>query len=383
MDRANQAMQLETVMTIQAEGLILSAEAEGWQDVAPLLAVPIGSTISLSGVCLSEINGEGKLKVLTLLLPPGSPLQVVNSPPWITTTRLSVILAVASGLMLLFVAWNVVMSNKNRTLKTLVHEKEQAQKDLQLAHTRLEDRVRQRTEQLKQQISARKESELQFKATLTERTRLAQELHDTLEQTLTGVALQMDTATRLVDTCPDEANQHLSLARKLVGQGQTEVRRSVWDLRSRALEQFSLPAVLKASARQLTDGTAIEVTVNAIGAARRLPDIIEDNLLRIAQEGLTNAIKHSGCRHVSIQLSYDPDAVRLEINDDGIGFDSTACAGPSSGHFGLLGISERAKRINAQFSIRSSHGEGTSLCAGISLAPETNPALPIFAGMDV
>src|SRR5882724_12703979 len=84
----------------------------------------------------------------------------------------------------------------------------------------LEDRVKERTAQLKFQKTARKESEVQFKAVLSERTRLAQELHDTLEQTLTGIALQLDTASKLFERNPDGAIRHLELARNLMGQSQ-------------------------------------------------------------------------------------------------------------------------------------------------------------------
>jgi signal transduction histidine kinase len=88
--------------------------------------------------------------------------------------------------------WTITVSKKNSTLKVVVREKEAAQHELQEAHDLLEERIKERTAQLKFQITARKESELQFKAVLTERTRLAQELHDTLEQSLTGIALQLE-----------------------------------------------------------------------------------------------------------------------------------------------------------------------------------------------
>ena len=383
LDRANEAMQVETLMTLQAEGLIISAEAETWDDPVRLASVPLGSVVEATGVCLSEIDEEGKLKLLRLLLPPGQGLRTVTTPPWLTPRRLSISLAIAFGVLFLAMSFNLLMSKKNRTLKTLVREKEQAQEELQLAHRRLEERVRERTEQLKQQITARKESELQFKGVLRERTRLAQELHDTLEQTLTGIALQMDTATRLVERSPGDANHHLMLARTMVGQGQTEVRRSVWDLRSRALEEFDLPAVLAATVRQLTDGTGIEVTVNAKGQVRRLPDLIEDNLLRIAQEALTNVIKHSGATCAVIEMNYRNENVTLEIKDDGTGFEVETCAGPLNGHFGLLGISERVKRVNGRVAIHGLPGRGTTVHVEIPIEAGQDLALPVFAGVDV
>jgi signal transduction histidine kinase len=257
----------------------------------------------------------------------------------------------------------------------LIKEKEIAREELQQAHDHLEERVRERTEQLKFQITARKESELQFKAVLSERTRLAQELHDTLEQTLTGIALQLDTAAKLSETNTDNAHRHVELARNLVAQSQVEVRRSVWDLRSRALEQFDLPGALLTSSKQLSDGTNVRFEVSAKGRVRPLPETIEENLLRIAQEAMTNVIKHSSASRVDIELDYGPQNVGLKIRDNGCGFQTNACAGPADGHFGLLGISERAKRLRGEACITSAAGEGTTIQIHIPIEPEISSAL--------
>src|SRR5205814_8427534 len=174
-----------------------------------------------------------------------------------------------------------------------IQEREKSQLELQRAHDLLEERVIERTEQLRFQITARKESEVQSKAVLAERTRLAQELHDTLEQSLTGIALQIETSAKLFHRNPAGANHHLDLARNLMSQSQVEVRRSIWDLRCRALEQFDLPGALKLSSRQIPDGTSIRVEATARARVRPLPEMVEDNVLRIGPEALTNIIKHS------------------------------------------------------------------------------------------
>src|SRR5258708_24468516 len=100
-------------------------------------------------------------------------------------------------------------------------------------------------------MTARKESELQFRAVLTERMRLAQELHDTLEQTMTGIALQQDLVANQFKQNPASAAHHLKLARSLMRQSQVDLRRSVWGLRSRADEQFNLGNALLTSIRQI------------------------------------------------------------------------------------------------------------------------------------
>ncbi len=108
------------------------------------------------------------------------------------------------------------MVKKNAVLKSLVQERETAQRELQQAHDQLEERVIERTAQLKVEMTARKETELQFRAGLTERTRLAQELHDTLEQSMTGIALQLDMVFNHFESKPANASRHLKLARGLM-----------------------------------------------------------------------------------------------------------------------------------------------------------------------
>jgi signal transduction histidine kinase len=256
-------------------------------------------------------------------------------------------------------------------LKVSIREKEKARLELRQAHDQLEERVKERTAQLKLQISARKELELQSKATLAERTRLAQELHDTLEQSLTGVALQLDTTTKLFEKETDGARHHLELARNLVAESQMEVHRSVWNLRCRALEQFDLRGALLMSSQQITGGSSLRVEMKAQGRIRPLPETVEENLLRIAQEALTNVIKHSGATLTEIELDYGPKNVILQIKDNGKGFAVADCAGPQEGHFGLLGITERAKRLQGEITFSSAPNAGTTVRVRIPIPHES------------
>ncbi len=359
-----------------AERLVYSAEAEVPESDTKLTSVPIGSRIEVTGVCFLQNSADKKLQSLQLLLPDSNSVRVLKEPSWFTAQRLAAGLAILFAVLVVAMSWSVMVSKKNSVLRMLIREREAAQLGLQQAHDQLEERVKERTAQLKFQITARKESEVQFKAVLKERTRLAQELHDTLEQTLTGIALQLDTTSKLFTARPDGANHHLELARGLVAQSQVDVRRSVWDLRSRALEQFDLPGALSASGKQLTDGTNIHFEVSAGGRVRPLPEIIEENLLRIAQEALTNVIKHSQATVVGIQLDYGPQNVTLEIKDNGRGFEREKSAGPGEGHFGLLGISERAKRLGAELSVTSETGHGTTIRIQVPIGENSPDFMP-------
>lgn len=361
---------VRTILMLQSEDLVFTAEAETRQRDTALAEIPIGSIIDITGICFTESGEDKKLKSLQLLLPDADSFRLVEKPSWFTAPRMLAGLAVLLAVALVAVGFTVMVVKRNAVLSKLIREKECAQTELQQAHDLLEERVKERTAQLKFQITARKESELQFKAVLSERTRLAQELHDTLEQSLTGIALQLDTTSKLFQPKPDAASRHLELARDLLSQSQVDVRRSVWDLRSRALEQFDLPGALMTSAKQLTDGTTVRVDFNAKGRVRPLPETVEENLLRIAQEAMTNVIKHSQATLVEVELDYGPKNIVLRVKDNGRGFDPGSTAGPREGHFGLLGISERAKRLGADLTMDSKPGAGTLVVVQVNLDRE-------------
>ena len=350
---------VKTVLLLQSSNLSFTAESETPVEDSRLTGIPIGSRIEVSGVCLTESGDDGRFKSLQVLLPTPGNFRILKAPSWPTPQHVRIALGILFSVLVVGLSWIIMISRKNSELKVLIREKEKAEAELQNAHDQLEARVIERTEQLKIQIAARKESELQFKGVLAERTRLAQELHDTLEQTLASIALQLDTSAKLFRKDSEGAGYHLELGRNILAQSQVDVRRSVWDLRSRALEQFNLRGALVTNSKQLTEGTGISVEVNTKGTVRPLPEIIEDNLLRIAQEGVTNIIKHSRATQAVIDLDYDPQTILLQIADNGHGFAVTDHAGPREGHFGLLGISERVQRLGGKLIITSTPGSGT------------------------
>lgn len=350
-----------TILTLQYSNFLFSVESPVVGSDGEKISVSIGSLVEVSGVCLMKIAEDGKLQSLQILLPDPNNIRILQAPSWWTPQRLLLGLVGLFTVLVVALSWSVMVSRRNAVLQGLIREKEQAQIGLQHANDHLEERVKERTEQLKLQITARQEAEVQFKAVLTERTRLAQELHDTLEQTLTGIALQMDTAAKFAPSDGVRANHHFELARNLVTQSQTEVRCSVWDLRSRSPEQLDLAGLLLKISKQLTDDTSIEVQVHAVGRVRPLPELIEENLLRVAQEALTNIIKHSRAARATITLDYGPHNVILTIADTGVGFVINEQAGPREGHFGLLGISEHTTRLRGKVSITSEPGQGTTV----------------------
>lgn len=374
--RASDKHAMRTILILQSTSLVFTAEIETSEQEAELTGIPIGSTLEVSGVCLTESGDDGKMRSLQVLLPAPGSVHILASPSWFTPRRLLIGFGILASVLIIIASWTVMVSKKNSVLNYLIQERVKAQMELQRAHDQLEERVKERTAELKFQITARKESELQFKAVLAERTRLAQELHDTLEQTLTGIALQLDAAARLYQRNPENAGDRLELARNLMRQSQVELRRSVWDLRCRALEQFDLAGALLRSGRQITYGTGIHFDVETKGQVRALPEVMEENLLRMGQEALTNVIKHSSAKLASMELEFDSEKVILLVKDDGKGFVPENCIGPRDGHFGLLGMTERAKRLGGQVIISSASGSGTTVRIEIPLSASPG-AVPV------
>jgi signal transduction histidine kinase len=144
-----------------------------------------------------------------------------------------------------------------------------------------------------------------------------------------------------------------------------EARRYVWDLRSQDLENKDLPTALNDTARRLTRDREVQAAVQVTGTFRALPSVIENNLLRIAQEAINNSVKHAAARRIMIDLHFDTDALQLRVRDDGCGFDPHGKNG--DGHFGLIGMRERAQEIGGELQIRSEAASGTEVIVNVPL----------------
>jgi len=196
---------------------------------------------------------------------------------------------------------------------------------------------------------------------LEERARLARDIHDTLAQGFTGVIIQLDTAVEaLRDEEPEAAAKHIRLARELARESLTEARRSMHALRPQALEKASFPDALKAIITDTTVGTSLESEFHLKGEPRKLQSSVEENLLHIGQEALANALKHARATEFQAQLSFDSEAVRLELRDNGKGFVVDCVNGRG---IGLIGMKERAQQIGATLAVTSKPGKGTTIVA--------------------
>jgi signal transduction histidine kinase len=298
-----------------------------------------GSRLAITGVCAVDVGNWESL--VTYRQPQGFTLLVRHAPdvvrekaaPWWTPVRIAWMLAVmGAGLFgLLGAVW-------------------------WRGHRRLHEVAR-----------TREAARVQFQAVLGERTRLAREIHDTLAQGFAGISVQLEVLNdQLAATAAPGTMCHLDLARSLVRESLAESRRTVWNLRAQSLEECGLTGALEKLGQQLTGGRPLELKLTIDGSPRPLPPDVENNLLRIAQEALTNAVNHASARILHVTLEFLEHGVRLTVRDDGCGFDvnAPAPAARTSG-FGLKGIRERAAAMSAELHIISEPGAGTAVAITI------------------
>jgi ligand-binding sensor domain-containing protein/signal transduction histidine kinase len=206
-----------------------------------------------------------------------------------------------------------------------------------------------------------------FAAVLRERNRIAREIHDNLAQEILGVSVQLEIVSRLLPAPDGAARAHLDRARALVRSSIAEARRYVWDLRSQSLEDRDLPTALSEMTRRLTAGSGVQTQFGVSGTFRPLAPQVENNLLRIGQEAVNNAVRHARARTINVHLSYDAERAQLSVKDDGEGFDASAEGNGSGGHFGILGMRERAEEMGGSVVINSSPGAGSEVLVSVPI----------------
>jgi signal transduction histidine kinase len=314
----------DLVLEMQAGLRPFQAHLESGRNVAAVLRH--GSRLALAGVYVgsggSGPAGQG-IDSFEVLMHAPSDIVVLAQPPWWTLKMLFTALGVMTLILLGAMLWVRTLRQRVEAQTKIIHEK------------------------------------VQREATLEERTRIARELHDTLEQALAGISLQLKGLTAMWMSAPAEARRIIDMARSMVRHGQDEARRTVCNLRQLAFEDLDLPTAFSQMAGQMSDGSQRSVEVRIVGTPAALPTKLESHLLRIGQEATTNALKHAGALHIRLELRYDQNSVQLAVSDDGCGFDARSAAPSDAGHFGLLGMRERAEKIGGRLKITSDAGTGT------------------------
>ena len=297
-----------------------------------------GSIVSVRGICMVEADEPVSLGGLwtphsfQLLLRNSGDLSVVQSPPWWNAQRVVYLL---SGFLILAIgSIGVTMWTSRKRLK---------EKELQ-----------------------RSMAEAEFSAILNERNRVAREIHDTLSQSLGAISVQLEVARMHANEMAEDTRKCLAAAHQLARSALSEARNSIWNMRSQVLEECELGEALERILNKLTDDTEVIGTVVVAGPKRRLSPVTENNLLRIGQEAITNAMKHAHPQHVSVTLNYERRLLRLTVEDDGSGFEEGTGCTEERRSYGLVGIRERANLVGGKVDIKSVRGTGTTISVTVT-----------------
>jgi len=306
----------------EANMLNAAANDGGW-------SIPLNSKVRISGICLVRSGGLWSVpQSLRLVLRSRNDLIVLHTPSWWNLRHVVWLLTITFAVLLLVLAWVAVLGKRLREQMAIIRQK------------------------------------LRSGAVLEERNRIARELHDTLEQELAGITMQLDLAADCFEQVPRVSKEAVDTARRMSRHSMLEARRSVWDLRCHLLENGDLVSALRETIKPLASADKIKIAVDVSGTPLRLSPAVEMNLLRIGQEAVANAIKHGGCRQITVELNFAPGTVRLVVQDDGCGFVPTV----SAGHFGLLDMQERAQAMGCQLEIESQPGHGTRVAVEVQIS---------------
>src|SRR5260370_12658214 len=297
-----------------------------------LLSIPLNRGVRVTGICLVRSGGlwQAPQSFRVVLRLPGD-VVVLPAPSWWNLRHPLWLLGITGGVLVAVLVWVVVLGRQLQEQMAVIRQK------------------------------------LRSGAVLEERNRIARELHDTLEQELACITMQLDLAVDCFQQAPGVAQHALQTARDMSRHSMIEARRSVWDLRCQLLEDGDLVSALKQIVEPLVPREHTKVDFKIQGSPVRLPGPVEMNLLRIGQEAVANAVTHGRAGQVSIELRYAPASVCLTVSDDGQGF----AAGQSSPapHFGLLDMRQRAQSIRSHLRVESQHGRGTRIPAEGPLHP--------------
>lgn len=295
---------------------------------ANMSSMRLNSQLRLTGICLVRNGGLWSTpQSFRVLLRSPQDITVLHAPSWWNLRKALWLLGIVSGILFVVLTGLVFLSRRVREQMKIIREK------------------------------------IQHGAVLEERNRIARELHDTLEQELAGITMQLDLAVDCFRKVPGVAFDALSAARNMSRHSMVEARRSVWDLRCSLLENGDLPSALQEIVHSIPISAQTNVEVSVEGNPVRLPGRVEMNLLRIGQEAASNAIKHGQAANVQIALRYTLEKVILEVRDDGCGLSPEHA---KAGHFGMLDMRERAVALGSRLVVESTVGNGTLISVEVA-----------------
>lgn len=304
------------------------------------------SLVNVTGICvISELEDVWfyQPRAFLLLVAQLDDLKLVQAPPWWNRERLWLALAITGAVLLAAAGWVWALRRQIERKRAVI------------------------------------EQQARHAAALEERSRIARELHDTLEQGLTGLSLQMKAMeTDLADTS-HPVRARLQSARQMLRQSRALARNAIRELRTETVPARleGLVDGLKRVADAWNHSGALTVAVEITGEVRALPPRVEHHLLGIGTEAITNAVKHGRAEAIQVAIEFRAREIALRIHDNGAGFDPAQQFEHTSGCFGLLGMRERAREVRGELRIESRPGEGTEVHATAPLEPRANDQAPV------
>ena len=314
-------------------------------DFTALRRLMPGSELEVTGIVATEWKVDPTkwpatiLDRMTLLIRSPDDVRLLRTPSWWTPQRLGILLAGVAAALAGALAWLWLLRRQVKTQSTL----------------------------LAAEMRSRRDAAVEFNATLTERNRLAANLHDTLLQTLGGIGFQLDACEGSRGQDEDDAKVHFEVARRMVNHATSELHSSVWAMRSLPIRQQSFPEALRTLVARIGEGHAAETFVHTSGNLGEVPEFVAGNLLLIVQEAVYNALRHGRPATVHVAVSDEPatQSIRVDVRDDGRGFAVGDAQGVEQGHFGLHGMRERAERLGGTLAIESTPEGGTTVRATV------------------
>lgn len=329
---------LQLTLALQSPEGIITAELQLTPEELERALHPMGTLLEVTGVCAVSADQDGRVRSFQILVPGISDLRVIEPASPFTAGRLLIALVVLLLVLLAIAVWSLLLLRKN---------------------LRLSGDVRERN------------------AVLAERERLAGDLHDTLEQSLTGLGFQLQTTAKLVAQDPERAKNHLQIATAGIQQIHSELRHSIWNLKPAILDQFDLAEAISRNIRQAAEASGLEFEEIISDAPRAMDPFVQQNIFRIAQEAATNAIKHSRCTKIVLRMRRVADDYVIEIADDGCGMNRAATSASEGGHFGISGMRERASRLGARIDFIANSPHGTLVRLAVPAVTRSPATLPM------
>ncbi|WP_217175591.1 sensor histidine kinase [Coraliomargarita akajimensis] len=348
----------DDVLLCQTGGLLFEVRLPSGIEFDPDWVV--GSQLRLRGIChlVRDQDVHWQMNLTGLWLQPRGPsdITITQEAPWWTVGRVLWLMLVVLVLTAAFLIWILLLR---------------------------------RTVERQTQVIA---DQVEQKTLMNERQRMARELHDNLDQGLTGAAVHLQASRKYLDVhgkqrmeaienireqasaeMAERLEQHqaeleedvkktlsgLASVQAMLSHCGEESRRSILELRGGLLERMDLPSAIEESLRVMTEESPVRIQVSITGDARRLKQKVEHHLLMLAKEASNNALRHASPQSVQIGLDYTEGQIRLSVVDDGCGFERSKLS--KAGHFGIRGMEERVNRLDGKIEIQSTVGEGTRI----------------------